>query len=282
VSVGVWRFGSLSIEGVSSAGDETWLRVNPPGMAIDVGRGAPELAAADPVFLTHGHLDHALGLPFLLSQRSLADGPALRVFCPLGLEAPLGELLAASERLEGRRYRCEIRSLEPGDRVEVGGDLTVEAFVAHHRGLSLGYRLLRRRHRLRRDLAGIAAATPGRIAELKASGTPVEEGFTETWVAFTGDTTARTLDAEPALYDSRVLVLECTFFAPRHRERAEHFGHLHLEDLAERQDLFRNEAILLTHLSRRHSERDLLAAVRERLPAVADRVHVLAPRGGGR
>ena len=62
------RLGDLRIEGWSRAGDETWFRVHPAGLAFDTGRGAFQLAGAHDVFLSHGHLDHALGLPYVLSR----------------------------------------------------------------------------------------------------------------------------------------------------------------------------------------------------------------------
>ena len=55
------RLGDLRIEGWSLAGDETWFRVHPPGLAFDTGRGTARLAGAHDVFLSHGHLDHSDG-----------------------------------------------------------------------------------------------------------------------------------------------------------------------------------------------------------------------------
>ena len=91
------RFGDLRIEGWSRAGDETWFRIHPPGLAFDVGRGALQLGGAQDVFLSHGHLDHALGLPYVLSQRSLHRLVHTRVFCPAEIAEPL-----AAPRLGGR------------------------------------------------------------------------------------------------------------------------------------------------------------------------------------
>ena len=43
-----------------------------------------------------------------------------------------------------------------------------------------------------------------------------------------------------------------TFFRPEHRrEKIHKFGHMHLDDLLERADRFRNELIILAHLSTR-------------------------------
>jgi ribonuclease Z len=109
------RFGDLRIEGWSRAGDDNWFRVHPPGLALDVGRGALQLAGAQDVFLSHGHLDHALGLPYVLSQRSLHRLAHTRVFCPPAIAAPLRDFIAAAERLEGAKYRYDLIPLTPGE-----------------------------------------------------------------------------------------------------------------------------------------------------------------------
>ena len=166
------RLGDLRIEGWSRAGDETWFRVHPPGLAFDAGRGALQLAGAADVFLTHGHLDHALGVPYVLSQRSLHRDLHTRVFCPHDVVEPLAALVAAAERLERASYRFDLVPLAPGDRVEVGRGLAVEAFAADHVVPTLGYHLLKRKRRLapqyhgmpREELIALrrAASTPRR------------------------------------------------------------------------------------------------------------------------
>ncbi|MDX1645376.1 MAG: MBL fold metallo-hydrolase, partial [Thermoanaerobaculia bacterium] len=248
------ELGELTLTCRSRAGDQTWLKVQPPGIAFDVGRGTPRLAGVGRIFLTHGHLDHALGLPFLLSVRRQVDGAPLQVVCPRAIESALGELVRAAERLDGREYEFEIRGVEAGERVEVGRDLEIEPFSTEHGVASLGYHLVRRRHRLRRDLVG---APQRELERLSRRGEELNESYEELWLSVTGDTSAQVFDLEPRLYESGILVVECTFMASGHEARARRFHHLHLADLVERRDRFANRALVLYHLSRRHRSVEL-------------------------
>jgi ribonuclease Z len=262
----------LRLDCASRAGDSTWLRVRPPGLAIDVGRGTPRLGGVGRVFLTHGHLDHSLGVPYLLSMRAGRRGEPLEVYCPKAIESPLRGFLEAASRLDERRFAYRLRGLEPGERVEVGADLRIEPFGTDHVVAGLGYHLIRRRHRLREALREL----PGRrIAELRAAGETVDEDYEERWLSCTGDTTAAVFDAAPELFTSRVLVVECTFLARGHARRARRFKHVHLDDLVDVGERFSNTHLVLYHLSRRHRAEDLRRAVRERLRDIAPEVHVV-------
>ena len=267
-----WRCGELSIEGSSSAGDATWFRVHPPGLALDAGRGAPQLAGARDLFLSHGHLDHALGVPYLASERSLhGGGRSTRIFCPAPIEPDLRAFLAAAACLERASYDFELRGLEPGERVAVGPGLAVEAFAVDHVVPSLGYHLWRGRRRLQERYRGAAEDD---LRALRRRGEAVEEEFEELWLSYASDTGAGVFETEPRIFEARVLMLECTFLDAAHRDRGALYGHLHFEDIAARAERFRNPAILLYHLSRRHRAAELRREIAARLPELAARIHV--------
>lgn len=266
------RIGDLRIEGWSRAGDETWFRIHPPGLALDTGRGALQLAGAQDIFLSHGHLDHALGLPYVLSQRSLHRLVHTRVFCPEATAEDLRLLVSAAERLERASYRYDIIPLRPGDRVAVGRDLAMQAFAVDHVVPTLGYHLIRGRRRLAPAYTGLP---PEELIALRRQGVETAELVEEDWLSYCGDTGPGVFDLEPRLFDSKVLMMECTFLGEEHRDKGARFKHLHLEDIAARADRFRNQALVLHHLSRRHRVSDLRAEVERTMPELAPRVHLL-------
>jgi ribonuclease Z len=208
----------------------------------------------------------------VLSQRSLHRSAHTRVFCPAETAEPLAELIAAAERLERARYSYELVPLAPGDRVEVGRGLAVEAFATDHVVPSLGFHLMRGRRRLAPGFAGLPAEE---LIALRASGVDTSETVEDLWLSYCGDTGPAVFDLEPRLFGARVLMLECTFLGEEHEDKGERFKHLHLGDIARRSGEFRNEALVLHHLSRRFRVEDLRAEIERRLPELAPRVHVL-------
>lgn len=238
-----------------------------------MGRGDPRLAGASEVFISHGHLDHSLGLPFLLSLRTVHRSEETRVTCPEPMVTALADLVAAAERLEGRKYRWTLSPAAPGDRIPVGRRLTIVPFDVPHVVPTLGYHLVEERRRLRDDLRGL----PGEeIAQRRAGGEEVEVSEERLLLSYCGDATAEVLDRVDELGRTEVLILECTFLDPDHRERAREYGHVHLLDLLERRDrLNRRGHVVLHHLSRRHRPSELRERLLREAPELSPRVIIV-------
>ena len=84
---------------------------------------------------------------------------------------------------------------------------------------------------------------------------------------------------EPRVFEASVLVIECTFLGPETRNHGKRYGHLHLRDLVDNESRFENDAVVLTHLSRRFKLGELESAVVSELPGLAGRVHFLTEAG---
>ena len=197
--------------------------------------------------------------------------PPARIYCPGPVAAGIESFVAAGLELDACAADFELHGLRPGAQVELGRDFEVEAFATEHPVPSLGYHLWRRRTRLAAAYEGLDQAE---IARLRRAGAEVTATSRELLVSYCGDTGPGAFRDDSRLFDATVLMVELTFVDEHQRERGREFGHMHLEDLVELGDRFRNRAILLHHLSRRHRAKDLRRAVDDRLPQLADRVYV--------
>ena len=264
-------FDRIRIEGVSRAGHETWFRIHPPGLALDVGRGDPALAGAADIFVSHGHLDHALGVPFVVSLRSQQGKSTTRIFCPAEIFDPLGRLIESSAELEGRSYDYELKGLEPRDTVAVGEDLEIEAFPLDHGVPGIGFHLWQATTTLRPEYQG---SSKEQLVLMKQDGIPIEVLGKRLWLSYCGDTGPGVFDLEPRLFDASILLLECTFLDATHSERAAKYGHIHLDDLVSRRGSFCNQELVLHHWSNRYHRAKIKDMVEARLAALTPRVHL--------
>lgn len=254
----------LSVRGVSVAGRETWFHLPTLHLAFDFGRSPTGLVSVANVFLSHAHLDHAAGLPYWCSQRRLLrlPGGAARTH-PSAID-DWRKIVALHEKLEGVAYDARVEGMEPGSRVSLRRDLEVEAFEADHRVPTLAFVASEIRNRLRPDLAG---RPEGEIRAVASRGEAVAVRVPVPIVAYSGDTAAGIFARAPrSFFTAKVLLLECSFVEEGDRERSKEWKHLHLDEIAERAELFDNEVVVLTHLTLRTSPEEIRKTIGRRLP----------------
>jgi len=257
-------YAGLPLTGVSLAGRETYFVFPTLGLSFDMGRAPTDLVPVANVFLSHAHLDHAGGLAYWCSQRRLLRLPGGVVRTHPAAVSAWRRILALHEELEGVRYGASVEPMEPGSGVTLRKDLEVAAFSADHRVPTLGFVASEVRHNLRPEWRGRVEAD---IRSAAGAGVAVSELVRHPLVAFCGDTGAGVFDlAPPAVFRAKVLLLECSFVEDRDRVRSAEWGHLHLEEIAARADVFENEVLVLTHLTLRTDPGEIRRAIARTLP----------------
>ena len=260
--------GPYTIRGISVGGVYTSLMIPELGTVLDVGVPPRSFAAADHVFLSHGHVDHAGGLASLLGIRALiGKRKQPRVYLPTEIKDGVVAALAAMAGLQ--RYDMDIEpvAMEPGQVENVRGDLWVRSFRTFHPVPSLGYQLFRRVKKLRPEFIGLTGAEIMRLRSAADSAIELFDEIERLEVAYATDTLVRVLDREPSLYQSKLLILECTFLDQRKSLAAARAGcHIHLDELIERAGEFRNERIVLMHFSQIYKPGEVGQILRARCP----------------
>jgi ribonuclease Z len=264
----------IAIEGVSIAGHESFYKVPGFRVLLEFGRAPDDTVGYATVCLTHGHLDHAAGLAHHASRRTLQGLPPARIFAPEEAVSDLEAWLAISHRLEDVEYGVRVTPAVAGRTVALRNDLELKFLPGRHRVPTAGYLFSEIRRKLKDEFLDL----PGeRIAALRAAGAEVTRRVETPLLAYPGDCGATIFEAAPELFRARVLLIECSFLLPEDRDRARVYEHLHLDDFLERADLFRNEAIVLTHFSQRYRPAEIREALRSLPEALARRVILFLP-----
>ena len=266
------------IRGLSLGGIYTSVHVPELSALFDVGFAIRSAAAVRYLFLSHGHVDHCGALPTLLGIRALVGkNQRLRVFLPHQMVDHLQAALESMSQMQRWPLDIDCVPMADGDTAELKGDLLVRAFRTHHPVPSLGYTIYRRVRKLRAEFADL----PGReIGRLRTSGADIFDVIERRELAYATDTLIGVLDTQPDLLSTRVLLLECTFLDGRKSLEATHAGcHIHLDEIIERAELFRNDVIVLTHFSQMYKPAEVVKLLDERCPpSLRERIVPLIPK----
>jgi ribonuclease Z len=273
------RLAGMLVEGLSTGGVETCIDCPELKLAFDIGRCPDEAVNRPTILFTHAHMDHMGGVAWHAATRSLRGMPPPTYVVPHENVEAFEELFAAWSKLDRSDLPRKVVALGPGEEFALPNKLVARPFRSPHRVPCQGYGLWSRRRKLRQQYA---ALSPHELRELRGRiGDALTQQIEVPEIAFTGDTLIEVVEREEVVRKARVLVMEVTFVDERVSvEQCRSKGHVHLFEVAERAELFENEAVLLTHFSARYRAEDILAALDRTLPPkLRKRVTALLPRG---
>lgn len=233
------------------------------------------------IFLTHGHLDHILGLAGIIStfmRWEVMDNVEI-----YGTQHTLDRVYDLIYGVVLRGYRgkspVSLHALEPGLFFETER-FSVSAFSVDHRGSdSLGYRFEERSRRpFLPEKAAELNIPPGPWRKDLVNGMPITlpdgrlidpeqvlgEARKGTSLVVVGDT-GRVDNILPYVQDADGLVIEATYINAE-TELAENFGHITAAQAAGLAKDAGVKNLYLTHLSRRYRERDVLEEAQSVMP----------------
>jgi len=233
------------------------------------------------ILITHGHLDHILGLAGLLSTFSRWETiDELEIYAGRWALERIRDLVFGVV-LRGARPPMEIQLIE----VEAGvlfdtDDFSVSAFPVHHRGPDcFGYLFEERSRRpflpkkaeqlgippgpLRRQLVAgqVVQLADGRLVEPDQVLGAARPG---THMVHVGDS-GRTDNLLDVCNQADLLVIEATYLSGE-VDMARSFAHLTALQAAELAKEAGVKNLILTHISRRYREKDVLLEAREVFP----------------
>jgi ribonuclease Z len=235
------------------------------------------------ILITHGHLDHILGLAGLLSTYLRWEAmDELAIYGARGALDRIRDLLYGVV-LRGATSPMPIllKEINPGVFFE-GEDFSISAFPVQHRGADcLGYSFVEKARRpflpekaealgippgpWRRDLvAGLPMTLPdGRVIPPDEVLGPTKPG---TKLVHVGDV-GRTDSLVEFVQGADGLVIEATYLE-QEAEMASQFAHLTARQAAQLAVQAGVKQLVLTHISRRYREKEVLAEAQEVFPNV--------------
>jgi ribonuclease Z len=233
-------------------------------VAFDIGRCPLEVVDCRTLLFTHAHMDHLGGIAYHTATRALRRQLPPVYVVPHHCKEDLTRLFEVWRALDRSDMEHTLVPLGPGEEHELANRLLARPFRSPHSAPCQGYGLWSRKEKLKNEFHGLDGRE---LAELRRAGTVLGDTVETPEFVFTGDTMIEVVEEQEVVRRARVLVLECTFVDQRVSvAEAREKGHVHLDEIVARAELFQNEAILLTHFSARYRAHEIRAALDAKLP----------------
>ena len=243
------------ISGFSISGLATYIQIPELDFCIDMGECPLSAIPLNHVFLTHAHGDHARCLMRHHSLRKMMGVERDSVYyMPEYVSENAKAWIKAEALFEGvgeSKFRYpEIEPVSAGELqfLRYRKDLALEAFEVKHSIPAMGGTLYFYKKKLKEEFLG---KTPTEIIELRKNGVEITREVYR-------------------VFQSKVLITECTFLDDGEEAMSKKKGHSHLKDIVhalnELDDEIKCEKIILSHFSMKYSERHIREMLDKAIP----------------
>jgi len=261
------------VQGTSIAGEATCIQIPELELCFDMGECVRFALASKHVAITHGHMDHIGALAYYCSQRRFQGMGTGKIICDARIANAIKKMIDGFVDLEQQKTPYDLITVEPEKMIEVKPSVWLRAFHTEHTSPSMGYVAVEKRSKLKPEYA---EHPQEKLKELKDRGVEITRILEIPLIAYIGDTLPGAHLLRNDVRKAEIIICECTFFEPEHRERAKVGMHMHISDIAEWLRVCECKAMVLTHVSRRthlgYAREQLVRAVG---PELAQRVHLL-------
>jgi ribonuclease Z len=254
---------NLEIIGYSVAGEETVVAMPQLDVCFDIGKAPDQIIPIKNVLLTHGHMDHAAGIAYYLSQRNFCGISTGTILAPKNLIKPMKDIIDAWSRLDGNKIPANLVGVKPGDEYRIKPNLIARVFPTKHSKGSVGFSVIEKRKKLKPEYTGL---TGPQIVGLKKQGVEIDYPLEFPIVTYLGDTQYVDFSQLKYIVESKILIAECTFYEGEHTGRAEAGRHMHIDEFVTLLTKLQNEHIVITHTTQRTPMREIRRILNKALP----------------
>lgn len=259
----VWQHKDIKLVGYSVAGITTSIAFPEADVCFDVAQGLPFQIPFPTILITHGHMDHASGLPYIIAMKNMQSQPIPNIYMPESLVSPMNDIMKIWAKIDQHTYKFNFMKVENGRDYPLKGSYFFRPFPTYHRVPSHGYTIYEKKKTLKAEYKNLS---PSELGNLRRQGVVLDEHTNEPVLSFSGDTKIEFLEHEQ-VQKSRVLVMEVTYWDQKKSvENAREWGHIHIEELLPRIEKLKCEKIVLIHASARYTTKYLEEILDARLP----------------
>ncbi|MBX3318124.1 MAG: MBL fold metallo-hydrolase [Phycisphaeraceae bacterium] len=247
-SLGFLYVPPFRIQGVSVAGETTSVAIPELDIVFDLGECPRAMLPAKYAAISHGHMDHVGALAYFCSQRRFQGMGDATIVCDARIETAVRQMMAGFVELERQETSYKIVPLDHNKQIEIKNNIFLRGFHTEHNCPSMGYAVVERRSKLKTEFIDLPQE---KLRELKDRGVEITRTLEIPLVAYLGDTAPGPHLVREDVRKAQIVICECTFFEPDHRERAKVGMHMHVADVAEWLRVLESQALVLIHISRR-------------------------------
>lgn len=234
--------------GTSIAGEATTIGIPELDICFDLGICPRSMLAMKTVAITHGHMDHIGGLAYYLSQRYFQGMGEGQIVCDARIAPHIQRMMEGYVELERQATPFKLIPLRQGDEHMIKNNIFLRPFEVEHTVPAFGYSIVEKRSKLKEEFNGLPQ---DKLKELRDRGTEITKVLEVPLVAFLGDTAPGPALVRDDVRKAQIVICECTFTEPEHKDRAKVGMHMHAEAIAEWLRVLECQTLVLTHLSRR-------------------------------
>jgi ribonuclease Z len=271
----VLNVAGLKLQGYSVAGITTSIAFPEADACFDVAQGLPFQIPFPNILISHGHMDHASGLPYLIAMKSMTSQPVPQIYMPESLVKPMSDIMKIWAQIDQHEYKFKFNGVENGRDYPLKAPYFFRPFPTLHRVPSHGYTVYERKKHLKAEYRGLPPEDLGRLRRERVM---LDEFVNEPILSFTGDSKIEFMDT-PDVRNSKVLLMEVTYWDQKKSvANAREWGHIHFDEVLPRLESLKCEKVVFIHASARYTTAYLNEVIDARVPEHLKSRVMLFPR----